>query len=163
MSNHAPRESEHDHGTTVRAGSSSATFKSKEADLDLPSPLKVGENPIDLTLEKPKGRAETVKLVVPVAFRVQPDLAQITAVPPALVVRIEARPGATVTIDGASITLDGAGAASQTIPLGDEARGPADEMKTFVKTLAYEVTHDRPFVLRLPQMQPHDLTGKAVV
>jgi hypothetical protein len=129
-------------GTTVRDGASSAAFKNHEADLDLPSPLKVGDNPLELSLEKSPGKGDIVKLVVSVAYRVQPDLEKITAVPPEIVVRVQAKPNSKVTIDGTPITLDAQGTAAHTVPLGDDARGPADEMKTFERTIAYEVEHD---------------------
>lgn len=127
--------------TRVSVGASKATFKGQQADLDLPTPLAVGDNTIDLVLERPGGRAEPIKLVVPVSFRVQTDLAEITATPPKIKVRVEAKPGSQVKIDGKPMPLEG-GAATLVVPLDPDASGSSDEMKTVEKAIAYEVAHD---------------------
>jgi hypothetical protein len=127
--------------TRVSIGASSATFKNKQADLALPTPLAVGDNRVELTLERPGARAEVVKLNVPVSFRVQTDLSEITATPPQIKVRVEAKPGSQVKIDGKPLPLE-KGAATLVVPLGDDASGPSDEMKTVEKVVAYEVVHD---------------------
>lgn len=127
--------------TRVSSGPASATFKGQQADLPLPAQLVVGSNPIELVLARPGARTETVKLVVPVSFRVETDLSEITATPPRLLVRVEAKPGSQVKIDGTSIPLAD-GAATLTVPLGDEAVGPRDDLGTVDKTVTYEVTSD---------------------
>ena len=128
-------------GTKATVGASSAVFKEHQADLALPTPLAVGDNAIDLSLERASGRAEAIKLVVPVSFRVQTDLSGVTATPAQIKVRVEAKPGSQVKIDGKPIALE-SGASTLAVPLEADASGPSDEVKTVEKVVAYEVVHD---------------------
>lgn len=118
-----------------------ATFKSKECNLDLVSPLKVGENPIEIHLDRPGiGRDEKVKAVVPIAYRVRADLSDVSAEPPAISVRVETLPGTEVRIDGKPVALDASGKGSHAIDITAETEGSTEESRVIEKTVPYEVT-----------------------
>lgn len=127
-------------GTTATLGPSKATFAQHQADVDVPTPLVVGDNPFKLTLERPgMGRNESVSIVVPVAYRIRADLSQINATPPALLIHLAVTTGDTVELDGKPVTVDPAGNATVTIDLTNEVSGEGDA-KTIDRKLPYVVT-----------------------
>ena len=127
-------------GTTASLDGAKATFTNKEADLDLKTPLKVGDNPFTIEIDRPStGRDETIKAVVPVAYRVRADLADIASEPPVITVRVEALPGTDVRVDGKPVALDVRGMGTFAIDISSETDGPSDEGKVIEKTIGYEV------------------------
>lgn len=127
-------------GTTVTLGASTATVQAKNATLALPAPLKIGDNELALKVDRPaSGRDETVKVHVPVAYRVKADLTTLSAQPPAVTVRVEAAPGAEVTVDGKPLALDGTGQAAYALDVTAEVDGPSDEQKTIDKKIPFTV------------------------
>jgi hypothetical protein len=127
-------------GTTASLDGAKATFANKEADLDLKTALKVGDNPFTIEIDRPStGRDETIKAVVPVAYRVRADLADIASDPPVITVRVEALPGTDVRVDGKPVALDVRGAGTYAIDISSETDGPSDEGKVIEKTIPYEV------------------------
>jgi hypothetical protein len=128
-------------GTLASLDGAKATFTNKEADLDLKTPLKVGDNPFSIEIDRPSGgRDESIRAIVPVAYRVRADLADIASDPPVINVRVEALPGTDVRIDGKPIALDVRGAGTYAIDISSETDGPSDEGKVIEKTIPYEVT-----------------------
>jgi hypothetical protein len=128
-------------GTTAELFDARATFKNKEADLALGSPLKVGNNPLTIVLDRPKlGRDESVHVVVPVAFRIRADLAELTAARPAITVRVEALAGTDVKVDVKPVTLDAAGDGTYSVDIGSETEGPADELRMIDRVIPYAIT-----------------------
>jgi hypothetical protein len=128
-------------GTTAELFDLRATFKNKEADLPLASPLKVGNNPLTIVLDRPNlGRDESVKVIVPVAFRIRADLTDLTAARPAITVRIEALAGTDVKVDGKPVTLDAQGDGTYSVDIGTETEGPADELRMIDRVIPYVVT-----------------------
>ncbi len=127
-------------GTTAMLATSKATFKNKEADLDLPAPLAIGDNGFQIQIDRPGvGRDETVKLVLPLAYRIRGDVSEIGATPPVIKVQVEAAPGVSVVVDGKPIALDGSGKAAVTYDVSTETTGPA-EARTIERKIPYEVT-----------------------
>ena len=127
-------------GTTVTLGASTATVAAKNAILALPVPLKIGDNELAMKVDRPaSGRDETVKVHVPVAYRVKADLTTLSSQPPAVTVRVEAAPGASVTVDGKPLALDGSGQAAYAIDVTAEVEGPSDEQKTIDRKIPFTV------------------------
>jgi hypothetical protein len=127
-------------GTTAKSNGATTTFANKEADLDLPSPLVIGDNAFQIAIDRPGvGRDETVKLVLPLAYRIRGDLDGIAQTPPVIHVDVEAQKGATVTVDGKPVTLDASGKAVLTYDVTDETTGAADETRTIERKIPYEV------------------------
>ena len=126
-------------GTKATFNDAAATFSAHEALLLLKMPLHVGDNPIELKLERPgMGRNETVKLTVPVQFRIHADLGTIDGPRPAISVRVEALPGTDVRVDEKPLNLDASGVGVYAIDLTSEAEGSADERR-LRKEVAYVV------------------------
>jgi hypothetical protein len=128
-------------GTVVTLDGAKATFAQGEADLTLAAPLHVGDNDLRLAVDRPgMGRDETVKLVVPVAYRVSADVSTMSGPKPAITVRVAAHTGADVTVDGKPVTLDASGAAAYAIDESVAADGPADESRVVSVDVPYTVT-----------------------
>ncbi len=128
-------------GTTVSVGGAKSTFVKTISDVKLASPLHTGENPLDLSLDRPGvGRDEIVHAVVPISFRIKTDITTLDSDPPTITVRVEAAPGSTVTIDGASVMLDAQGKGTHPIDVTTDVSGPADEGHQLEKKIPYVVT-----------------------
>jgi hypothetical protein len=122
-------------------GAAHATFVGGEADLALPEPLRVGENTLPLVIDRPgMGRDETVKLVVPVAYRVRADVSTMESARPSITIRVEARPGTDVRVDGKPVSLDGSGTGSYAVDESAAAEGAADESRVVSVDVPYVVT-----------------------
>ncbi len=128
-------------GTTVSVGGARATFAKTLADLKLASPLHTGDNPLDLSLDRPGvGRDEVVHAVVPVSFRIKTDITTLAQDAPAITVRVEAAPGSQVTVDGTNVVLDAQGKGAHVVDVTSDLMGPADEGKQLEKKIPYVVT-----------------------
>ena len=127
-------------GTTAAWQGAKATFASKEADLDLPAPLSIGDNTFQIALDRPGvGRDETVKLVLPLAYRIRGDLSALSSATPTINVVVEAQPGTTVTVDGKPVALDASGKATVGYDVTQETTGATDETRTIDKKIPYTV------------------------
>ncbi|MBK6690683.1 MAG: zinc ribbon domain-containing protein [Myxococcales bacterium] len=127
-------------GTKLSVGAAASEVKAKSSDLELQTPLVVGENALTLHIDRPgSGRDEDVKAVVPVGFRVRMDLDKVGESPPAAKVVVEAAPGATVSLDGKPLALEN-GRGTWPLDLSADCAGMADETRAVEKTVTYEVT-----------------------
>lgn len=128
-------------GTVVALGASSAQVAASAAVLPLPAPLKIGENDLDVQIDRPaSGRDETVRIHVPVAYRVRADMATLAAKPPAITVRVEATNGSDVTVEGKPVALDATGRGSYALDLSKDVEGTSDEQKTIERKIAFAIT-----------------------
>jgi hypothetical protein len=127
-------------GTVIALGASSANVAGKAAVLPLPAPLSIGDNELEMHVERPSpGRSENVRIHVPVAYRVKADLSTLTALPPVITVRVEAALGTDVVVDGKPVTLDASGKAAPTIDVAAEVEGSSDETKTLDKKIPFSM------------------------
>jgi hypothetical protein len=127
-------------GTTVDAAGARATFAGGECDLTLAQALHVGDNALDLHVDRPgMGRDEDLKLVVPVVYRINADVTAMGATHPTVVIRVQALPGSSVTVDGKPVALDGSGTGSYTLDEAAATEGPADESKILEVDVPYAV------------------------
>ncbi len=127
-------------GTTATCQGAKTTFANKEADLDLPSPLVIGDNAFQIAIDRPGvGRDETVKLVLPLAYRIRGDLEGLSASPPVIQVDVEAQKGASVSVDGKPVALDANGKAILKYDVTQDTTGAADETRTIERKIPYEV------------------------
>lgn len=126
-------------GTKLSLRGAAVDVKAGEAILPLSEPLALGPNEFQVVIDRPsKGRDETVKLSVPVSYRVRADLGSLDADPPAIVIRAEAVAGSTVEIDGKPLALT-TGKGQAVFPLGDDVLGPSDESKVVDRSLTFKV------------------------
>jgi hypothetical protein len=86
------------------------------------------------------GRDEVVKLIVPVAYRVSADVTTMSSPHPSITIRVEAHPGAQVTLDGKPVALDAKGAGAYAIDEAATTEGPADESRVVSVDVPYVVT-----------------------
>jgi hypothetical protein len=127
-------------GTVVTFGGARATFATGEADLTLPEPLRIGDNALSLVIDRPgMGRDETVKVTVPVAYRVRADVSTMNSPRPAITIRVEAQPGTDVQVNGKPVTLDAAGVGAYAVDESASTEGPADESRVISVDVPYVV------------------------
>jgi hypothetical protein len=128
-------------GTFAELEGARATFQNKEADLALANPLKVGNNPLTIHIDRPNlGRDENVQVIVPVAFRIRADLSDLTASHPSILVRVEAVAGTEVQVDGKPVALDASGGGVYATDISGETEGAADELRLIDRIIPYVVT-----------------------
>jgi hypothetical protein len=127
-------------GTLVSFGGAHAAFAAGEADLPLATPLRVGDNAITLTVDRPgMGGAESVKLVVPVAYRVRADVTTMQGPHPCITIRVEAPPQTEVRVDDKPVPLDSSGAGTFALDETAAAEGPADESRIVAIDVPYVI------------------------
>ena len=127
-------------GTIVSVGSIKATFTAGETDLPLAAPLHVGDNNLSLAIDRPgMGRDETVKLVVPVAYRVRADVSTMETSHPSITVRVEAPVDTEVRVDDKPVQLDASGMGTYLLDESAVTQGPADESRVVAIEVPYVV------------------------
>lgn len=142
-------------GTVVSLGAASARVEGKAAVLPLPEPLSIGDNGLEMSVDRPApGRDETVKVHVPVAYRVKADLSTLSAASPAITVLVEAAPGTEVVVDDRPVVLDTAGRGTQSVDVSAEVSGPSDDAKAIDRKIAFAIK---------PKGAPAPETGELVV
>ena len=129
-----------DDGSIARLDAASAPFSGHHATLPLSRPLKVGENPLTLTLVDPRGKQSFVDISVPVAFRVRGDTTGLEAPVPELRVLVSAVAGSTVTVDSKAVALGPDGEGKLTIDVSAEVTGLDPNVKPLERRVPYVVT-----------------------
>jgi hypothetical protein len=89
------------------------------------------------------GRDETVKLVVPVAYRVRADVTTMSAPRPSITVRVEAQPGSDVRVDDKPVALDANGVGAYAIDESASTEGPAETSTVVSLDVPYAVVGPR--------------------
>jgi hypothetical protein len=129
-----------DDGSVARLDAASAPFSAHRATLPLSRPLKVGENPMTLTLVNPRGKQSFVDISVPVAFRVRGDTTGLEAPVPELRVLVSAVAGSTVTVDGKAVALGADGEGRLSIDVSAEVTGLDPSVKPLERRVSYVIT-----------------------
>jgi len=127
-------------GSVARLDAASAPFRATHATLALSRPLKVGENPMTITLVNPRGKQSFVDVSVPVAFRVRGDTSGLDAPTPELRVLVNALPGSVVTVDNKPLSLNAAGEGSYAIDVSALVTGFDPNVKSLERQVPYAVT-----------------------
>lgn len=128
-------------GTVFSVNGSAATVKAKTADVVLQTPLSVGENKFVVRIDRPgAGRDEDVKLLVPIAYRIRPDLSGLAGTPPAVKILVDALKGTKVLVDGHPVALGPDGKGAHVIDVASECSGAAAEVRTIDRKVGYEIT-----------------------
>jgi hypothetical protein len=127
-------------GTVISLGASSSKVEAFATVLPLPVPLQIGENDLSMQIDRPAaGRDETVKVHVPVAYRVKADLSTLTVSPATVTVRVEATPQTEVSVDGKPVQLDASGKGFYTIDVSADVEGPSDEQKAIDRKIPFTI------------------------
>ncbi|MCW5831762.1 MAG: hypothetical protein KIS78_04820, partial [Labilithrix sp.] len=130
-------------GTVITLGASSSTIEGAATVLPLPAPLSIGDNDLEMAIDRPAaGRDETVKVHVPVAYRVKADLSTAQTrdgASAAVTVRVEALAGTEVTVDGKPVALDDAGKGSHAIDVTSEVEGTSVEQTAIDRKIPFTI------------------------
>ena len=129
-----------DDGTVARLDAASATFAGHHASLALSRPLKVGENPMTITLVALRGKQSFVDISVPIAYRVRGDTSGLDAPTPELRVLVSALAGSTASVDGKPVALNAEGEGRYVVDVSAEVTGLDASVKTLERKLPYIVT-----------------------
>jgi hypothetical protein len=108
--------------------------------LPLARPLKVGENPMTLTLVATRGKQSFVDISVPIAYRVRGDTSGLDAPTPELRVLVSAVAGSSVSVDGKPVALNAEGEGRYVLDVSSEVTGLDATVKTLERKLPYTVT-----------------------
>jgi hypothetical protein len=128
-------------GTAVRVAGAQSTFAAGLSDLPLPAPLRIGDNPVDLQVERPGStRVEPVHVNVAVAYRVRADVSTMSAAKPSFTIHVQALPGSQARVAGADVPIDAAGSGIYAVDETAETEGPADESRVVAAEVPYVIT-----------------------
>ena len=116
-------------------------MKDHTADVTLASPLKVGANNYVVLVQRPRGgRAESVNVAIPIAYRIRPDLTLLDTDRPTLRIAVESTPSTSLRISGSPVSLDGSGRANFDVDVAKECSGQSDDPAVLEKSIPYEAT-----------------------
>ncbi len=127
-------------GSSARLDAATSTFKAAHASLPLSRPLKVGSNPLTITLVSLRGKQTFVDIAVPVAFRVCGDTTGLDASTPELRVLVSALPGSAATVDNKPLTLNAQGEGVYAIDVTALVTGFEPTVKSIERRVPYTVT-----------------------
>ena len=127
-------------GSVARLDAASAAFSGTHASLPLSRPLKVGENPMTVTLVSARGKQSFVDISVPLAFRVRGDTSGLDEATPELRVLVSALPGSSVTVDGKPLPVNADGEGTYAIDVSALVTGFDPTVKSLERRVPYAVT-----------------------
>jgi hypothetical protein len=128
-------------GTKTWIDSSPVAFRAGKATLRLRSPLKVGENPIVLVLERPGRSREEIALAIPIEFRVRGSTDELAQDHPKVAIVVNALAGSKLELDGKPVAIDPSGASSRfEFDVSTELTGPEASVKSLERVVPYKAT-----------------------
>lgn len=128
-------------GTLARMAGGTGKFVAGKARVELGSLLPVGDHELDLSLQEPDAReAHSVRVVVPIHYRLRGDFSGLTGPRPELRVVVEALRQSAVVIDGRAIDLDGAGKGTHRVDVTEELTGPSPSVVPLERSIPYTIT-----------------------
>jgi hypothetical protein len=127
-------------GTRTWVDASPVAFQGGKATLKLQSPLKVGENPIVLVLERPGRSREEIALSLPIEFRVRSTTDELGQEVPKVSVLASAQAGTKLEVDGKPVPADPAGAVRFDYEVASDVTGPEASVKTLERIVPYKAT-----------------------
>jgi hypothetical protein len=125
-------------GTTVGIDSSPVPFKAGKARLKLSAPLKVGENPIVLVLERPGRSREEIALALPIEFRVRGSTDELAQDSPKLSVLASVLPPTKLEVDGKEVKGQPSEIVRFDYDVSAELTGPEPSVKSLERTVPYK-------------------------
>jgi hypothetical protein len=127
-------------GTKTWIDTAPVAFQAGKATLKLQAPLKVGDNPILLVLERPGRSREEIALALPIEFRVRGSTEQLAQESPKVSVLASARAGTKLEVDGKPVPEDPSGSVRFDYDVSSELTGPEATVKTLERTVTYKAT-----------------------
>jgi len=126
-------------GSEIALDESSTSFKGHHASIPLKTPLKMGDNSVQLLLSRQRARSEKIQLSVPVEYRVTGDTSGLDETPPKLRLLFEKLPNVTVEVGGHAITFDPSGHGHFDIDVTNDLLGPSSVERPLERHVTYQV------------------------
>jgi hypothetical protein len=127
-------------GTKTWIDTAPATFQGGKATLRLQAPLKVGENPIVLVLERPGRSREEIALSLPIEFRVRSSTEELAQDTPKVSVLASVLAGTKLEVDGKPVPPDPNGVVRFDYEVTREVTGPEASVTTLERLVPYKAT-----------------------
>jgi hypothetical protein len=106
----------------------------------LQAPLKVGENPIVLVLERPGRSREEIALSIPIEFRVRGSTDELAQDTPKVAILASALQGTQLEVDGKPVQGDANGTARFEYDVSADVTGPEAAVKILERVIPYKAT-----------------------
>jgi hypothetical protein len=127
-------------GTRVHGPGFDVLLVAGRATARLPERLHVGENRFPVKVERTRHATESVDLVVPLAYRVENDLHELSSADPAIVVHVEAVNGTAVRVANTPLELTPQNSVDHRVPLSAETEGFSLDEVTLTRKIPYGIT-----------------------
>ena len=127
-------------GTKTWIDTSPVAFQAGKASLRLQAPLKVGENPLVLVLERPGRSREEIALSLPIEFRVRGSTEELAQEVPKISVLASVRSGTKLEVDGKLVTPDAGGGVRFDYEVASELTGPEPSVKSIERVVKYKAS-----------------------
>jgi hypothetical protein len=127
-------------GTKTWIDTAPATFRGGKATLPLQTPLKVGENPIVLVLERPGRSREELALSLPIEFRVRSSTDELSQDTPKVSVLASVLAGTKLEVDGKPVAPDPSRVVRFDYDVTSEVTGPEASVTTLERLVPYKAT-----------------------
>jgi hypothetical protein len=127
-------------GTKTWIDTAPTTFRGGKATLLLQAPLKVGENPIVLVLERPGRSREEIALSLPIEFRVRSSTEELAQETPKVSVLASVLSGTKLEVDGKPVAPEPNGVVRFDYEVTSEVTGPEASVKTLERLVPYKAT-----------------------
>jgi hypothetical protein len=128
-----------DDGSTISLEESSTTFGNHHASIPLKVPMKMGDNWVQLVLSRHSARAETIRLRVPVDYRVVGNMSALNESPPRLRLLVEKSPNVVMDVEGQPVSFDATGHGHYDIDVSEDLIGQANLEKPLERRVSYSV------------------------
>jgi hypothetical protein len=127
-------------GTKTWIDTAPATFQGGKATLRLQAPLKVGENPIVLVLERPGRSREEIALSLPIEFRVRSSTEGLAQDPPKVSVLASVLSGTKLEVDGKPVRPEPNEVVRFDYEVTSDVTGPEASVTTLERLVPYKAT-----------------------
>jgi hypothetical protein len=127
-------------GTKTWIDASPVAFQGGKATLTLQTPLKVGENPLVLVLERPGRSREEIALSIPIEFRVRGSTDKLAQDSPKVSVLADTLAGTKLVVDGKPVPADANGAVHFDYDVASALTGPEASVKLLERVVPYKAT-----------------------
>jgi hypothetical protein len=127
-------------GTKVWIDAAAVSFQAGKTKLRLSAPLKVGENPLVLVLERPGRSREEIALSIPIEFRVRGSTDELAQEAPKLSVLASVLPTTRLEVDGKPVKAAANEIVRFDYDVSSELTGPEATVKTLERVVPYKAS-----------------------
>jgi hypothetical protein len=128
-------------GTQLTLGDASAEVHDRKAYLLPKTPLALGENKLQLSVQRPGSSLQEVEVrLPPVEYRIHPDTSTLVGDKPRLRLELETLPGTQVQLGTDNVPVDAQGHGVQEIDVSGQLLGQSTDISTFEQAVPYVIT-----------------------